>query len=294
MNFMLLFSLALIFYLQTPAATPDALQAGDSREDTQGVEQVWVPAGCFLMGTSVEQTKAVLGGRPPAFVMSELPSEQPQHQVCLTEGYWIDRTEVTNADFQTFVDDGGYTDADYWSEDGWAWLQEQTLTDLPVQCIENPEDDQPRVCVTWYEAEAYAKWRGGSLPSEAQWEYAARGPDSLIYPWGNDWDDAKANVVDSEAPVAVGSYPDGASWVGALDMAGNAMEWVQDWLDKKYYQSSPQDDPTGPENGSRKVEKGGWWGSNPFVARAAYRHYEDPPTYQDHHIGFRIVSAEGE
>jgi len=74
-------------------------------------------------------------------------------------------------------------------------------------------------------------------------------------------------------------------------MAGNAMEWVQDWLDKKYYQSSPQDDPTGPEKGSVKVEKGGWWGSNPFVARGAYRHYEDLPTYQDHHIGFRIVSA---
>jgi formylglycine-generating enzyme required for sulfatase activity len=279
---------ALIFYVQTP--TPQPLKAGDTRMDPAGIEQVWVPAGCFQMGTTPEQTKVVRDARAPAFVIAELPSEQPQHEVCLTSGYWIDRTEVTHAAFQAFVDEGGYTKADYWSEKGWDWLQQQSLDELPVQCIPDATDDQPRVCVTWYEAEAYANWRGGSLPTEAQWEYAARGPESLIYPWGNEWDDALANVVDSSGLTPVGSYPDGASWAGALDMAGNTMEWAQDWLDKRYYQSSPHDDPTGPENGSRKVEKGGWWGSDPAVARSAYRHFEDPPTYQDHHIGFRMVS----
>jgi formylglycine-generating enzyme required for sulfatase activity len=89
--------------------------------------------------------------------------------------------------------------------------------------------------------------------------------------------------------MPVGSYPTGASWVGARDMAGNAMEWVADWLDPAYYAKSPASDPTGPPTGTIKVEKGGWWGSNPFAARSAYRHYEDPPTYQDHHIGFRVV-----
>jgi formylglycine-generating enzyme required for sulfatase activity len=144
--------------------------------------------------------------------------------------------------------------------------------------------------VTWYEAEAYARWRDGRLPTEAEWEYAARGPESLVYPWGNTFDENKANVILSPGLTPVGSYPDGVSWVGAHDMAGNAMEWVQDWLDVDYYKLNEQYDPQGPETGTVKIEKGGWWGSNAFVARSAYRHFEDPPLYQDHHIGFRIVT----
>ncbi len=113
-----------------------------------------------------------------------------------------------------------------------------------------------------------------------------------IYPWGDEWDPAKANVVDSEGLVPVGSYPDAVSWVGAFEMSGNAMEWVQDWLDSRYYEQGDMIDPQGPETGARKVEKGGWWGSHPYIARAAYRHFEDPPTYQDHHIGVRVVSPQ--
>jgi formylglycine-generating enzyme required for sulfatase activity len=161
---------------------------------------------------------------------------------------------------------------------------------LPVAC-EDVEADHPRVCVTWYEAEAYSAWRGGQLPTEAQWEFAARGSESWVYPWGDVWDATKANVVESSGLTAVGAYPEGVSWVGAYDMAGNAMDWVQDWLSSTYYAKSPKDDPTGAASGSKKVEKGGWWGSNPYVARSAYKHFEDPPTYQDHHIGFRVVTA---
>lgn len=268
-------------------------EAGESRTDEHGIEQVWVPAGCFMMGTSGEQARTVLEQNPPSFVRRELPSEQPQHEVCLTAGYWIDKFEVTNAAYQAFVDDGGYTTQAQWSEDGWAWLQTQNIENLPDNCIEEMTDDQPRVCVTWYEAEAYANWRGGSLPTEAQWEFAARGPESKIYPWGDEWDETRANIVDSEGPSAVGSYPDGVSWVGAHDMSGNTMEWTRDWLDVKYYAERVHDDPTGPETGTVKVERGGWWGGNPQVGRSAYRHFEDPPTYSDHHIGFRIVTAEG-
>ncbi|HEX2622413.1 MAG TPA: formylglycine-generating enzyme family protein, partial [Phototrophicaceae bacterium] len=271
-------------------------EAGDTRTDAKGIEQVYVPAGCFMMGTSDTEAEYAKSLNPPGWALGRLASEQPQHQVCLTSGYWIDKYEVTNGAFQAFVDDGGYTTPEYWSEAGAKWLAKQDLETLPVNCIEDAPDDHPRVCVTWFEAEAYAKWRGGSLPTEAQWEFAARGTESLIYPWGNEWNLDNANVVDSKGLMPAGSYPDGASWVGALDMAGSTMEWVQDWLSDKYYtqlekEATTHDDPTGPEKGVKKVEKGGWWGSNSFVARSAYRHFEDPPSYQDHHIGFRIVSA---
>lgn len=268
----------------------DAPQAGTIREDEHGIEQVYVPAGCFLMGTSEAEADYALSLEAPDWVSRRLPSEQPQHEVCLTKGYWIDRTEVTNASFQAFVEAGGYSQREWWSAQGLRWLDRQKSDSLPVVCQETAPE-MPRTCITWYEAEAYAAWRGGALPTEAQWEYAARSPESFIYPWGNEWDANRANVVESEGLVAVDSYPDGLSWVGASDMAGNAMEWVADWLSSNYSVLLTQtEDPTGMPRGNFKIEKGGWWGSNPVVARAAYRHFEDPPTYQDHHIGVRIVS----
>lgn len=293
MYLLLLFLLLLTQIVEPTAELAAEPQPGDTRTDPRGVEQVWVPAGCFLMGSTDEQIAALTAekGLHPVLRRS-IESEKPQHKVCLTSGYWIDKTEVTNASFQQFVDDGGYTRQEFWSEAGWGWLQRQGTKQLPVECDVETGDDYPRVCITWYEAEAYANWRGGSLPTSAQWEYATRGPESRIYPWGDEWNPENANVVDSKALTPVGNYPQGASWVGALDMAGNAMEWVQDWYSPTDYQDSPTDDPTGPERGSIKIERGGWWGSNPVVARTAYRHPEDPPTYQDHHIGFRVVSMQ--
>lgn len=265
-------------------------EAGDTRTDEKGIEQVYVPSGCFMMGTSEAEAEYARSLEAPSWAAGRISSEQPQHEVCLMRGYWIDKYEVTNAAYQAFIDDGGYTNEAFWSEDGLEWLSRQDIEELPAACVTETPDDFPRVCVTWFEAEAYAAWRGGSLPTEAQWEYAARGPESLIYPWGNEWTPELANVVDSDDLTAVGSFPDGASWVGALDMAGNTMEWVADWLSNGYDDVTETDDPTGPERGTIKIEKGGWWGSNPLVSRSAYRHFEDPQTYQDHHIGFRIVS----
>jgi formylglycine-generating enzyme required for sulfatase activity len=272
----------------TPPASPSIdPNAGKERTDEHGVAQVWVPSGSFLIGTDETDPTGELA--PPTWARFELASERPQHEVSLSSGYWIDKTEVTNEAFQAFVDAGGYQERSLWSEAGWTWLSGRDPTALPVACVD-AEPDHPRVCITWFEAEAYAAWRGGALPTEAQWEFAARGPSSSIFPWGDDWDAAKANVVDSSELSAVGSYPDGASWVGALDMSGNAMEWAADWYSGSYYKQQVRDDPTGPDLGTKKVEKGGWWGSVPYVARAAYRHVEDPPTYQDHHIGVRIVT----
>jgi formylglycine-generating enzyme required for sulfatase activity len=269
-------------------AQSDEPQGGDTRTDEKGIEQVYVPAGCFLMGITEEQAAEIEAQEPPSWMINELPLEQPQHEVCLTAGYWIDTYEATNAAWAAFVADSGYETEEYWSEDGWKWRERRRDETLPAACFDEEPDDFPRACITWWEAEAYATWRGGSIPTEAQWEFAARSPESFVYPWGNEWDAALANVVDSEEPVAVGSYPDGASWVGALDMAGNLMEWTADWLAP--YDPEIKDDPVGPERGRFKPERGGWWGSNEFVARSTFRYFEDPPTYQDHHIGVRIVS----
>ncbi len=285
----------------SPPATPNPTEAamtspteavptaGQSRFDAKGIEQVWVPAGSFLMGTDAASIEALKTQQPAPdrFILGEFPNEQPQHEVQITKGYWIDRYEVTNKSFKAFVDDGGYTKREYWSDAGWEWISGQLVEMMPRFCLGNLPDN-PVACVTWYEAEAYAAWRGGRLPTEAEWEYAARGPQSLTYPWGNEFDSSRCNLVDSSGLKPVGSYPNGASWVGALDMAGNVMEWVQDWLAD--YGEGPAIDPSGPATGKVKVEKGGWWGATYYTARSAYRHFEDPPDYGDFHIGFRIVT----
>lgn len=276
-----------------------------SRLDAHGIEQVWVPPGSFLRGTAdIDSIEA------PDWVRRMLPSEQPQHRVTLSRGYWIDKYELSNAAFARFVEAAGYDNPAFWSEAGWQWLQAaRGEKELPVECVD-PLPNNPRVCVTWYEAEAYATWRGARLPTEAEWEYAARGPESLIYPWGNDFHSENANILtDTELERSNGfstggesnndnptglkpidSYPYGQSWIGAYNLSGNAMEWVQDWLNVDYYALRETPDPQGPPAGQIKIEKGGWWGSNSAVARSAYHHFEDPPTYQDHHIGFRLVT----
>jgi len=272
-----------------PSGPDGSPRTGDERADKKGITQVFVPAGSFMMGTNDEEVKNIKAENPPTWIIGELPSEQPKHMVQLTSGYWIDKYEVTNEAFDAFVKDSGYYKIQYWSDNGQKWLNTKDKEKLPIT-LGNEIPNHPRVNVTWYEAEAYANWRGGKLPTEAQWEFAARGRDSLIYPWGNNFDGDKANVVNSTGTTAARNYPGGNSWVGAADMAGNAMEWVQDWLDVNYYKKNINIDPPGPDNGVIKIEKGGWWGSNKFAARSAYRHFEDPPTYCDKHIGFRIVS----
>ena len=265
--------------------------AGSSRTDGAGVAQVWVPSTSFRMGTDeVSAARLAAAGAPP-WVVRELPSEAPARTVRVSRGYWVDRDEVTNAAFERFVADGGYRRSELWSDAGSRWLREQPPGSRPAPCA-GTAPDLPRRCVTWFEAEAYARWRGGRLATEAEWELAARGPESRVYPWGDTFDATRCNVVDATSATPVGSFPNGASWVGARDMGGNAMEWVRDWLDVAYYASAPDTDPPGPASGTVKIEKGGWWGSNPFVARAAYRHFEDPPEYADAHIGFRIVTDE--
>lgn len=262
----------------------DTRQPGLGRIDQSGTAQAWVPPGEFIMGSE---------RRPPETVPSwgDFDAEQPAHGVELRCGFWIDVTEVTNEAYEAFVRDGGYENKELWRSEGWEWVQRQNPDRLPAPCVrgEGTQPSHPRVCITWWEADAYATWRGGRLPTEAEWEFAARGPSSLRFPWGEDFDPTRLNMVDARGTAPVGSFPSGASWVGTQDMAGNAMEWVNDWFADDYSSRTPSTDPTGPADGTTKVKKGGWWGGPPYVARSAYRHHVDPPGYQDHHIGFRVV-----
>ena len=227
-------------------------------------------------------------GSDPAKDKSAAKDEQPQHQVCITRGYWLDQYAVTNADFAQFIKDGGYTRKELWSDEGWKWLQDNKIKG-PQDEAKFSEPKQPRVGVSWYEAEAYAKWRGGRLPTEAEREYAARGPDSLIYPWGDQWDPTKANVK-SSVTKPVGSYPGGKCWVGAFDMSGNVWEWTADRYSAKYYQDQVKEDPQGPDSGDTRALRGGTWDYPETFARAASRS-DLEPGQRGHDIGFRIVTS---
>jgi iron(II)-dependent oxidoreductase len=149
--------------------------------------------------------------------------------------------------------------------------------------------------VTWYGAKAFCEAVGGRLPTEAEWEYAARGTDGRIYPWGNTWDPLNARtsvpVTTNVGPVGIDSYPSGISPFGLYDMAGNVAEWVSDWYDPAYY-SKPEasgTDPVGPAAGSQKVVRGGSWDSKPFFARSVHRQSLDP-TSATNGTGFRCAT----
>jgi formylglycine-generating enzyme required for sulfatase activity len=261
--------------------TPTALP-GAARIDAEGIAQLWVPAGCFAMGSDPLRDTAAGS------------DEQPQHDVCLTHSFWSDQNDVTNAAYQRFVNAGGYTLREYWSDEGWQWLQANHVT-APDNTGGFTDPGQPRVGVSWYEAQAYARWRGGRLPTEAEWEYAARGPQAPIYPWGDSYQNSRANLDDRinggqylGKTVPVGSFGGDQSWIGAYDMVGNIREWVADWYSGDYYQQKVKSDPQGPESGARHGVRGGSWRVNPDLARGAARSSDNPGS-RSPDLGFRIV-----
>jgi formylglycine-generating enzyme required for sulfatase activity len=235
-----------------------------------GVPMVYVPAGCLMMGST--------GGDS---------DELPVHRVCL-RAFWIGQTEVTNAQYRACVKAGACTPPADRTDYGTAAYAGYPVAD-----------------VSWEQAAAYTRWFGGSLPTEAQWEYAARGPEGWLFPWGPSFDGSRLNFCDAACSVGwrdetagdgyaglapAGSYPGGASWVGALDMAGNAWEWTADWYGETYYATLPDGawDPSGPPTGTLRVLRGGSWFNDRTGVRASYRGWLDPE-YLHPSLGFRVV-----
>jgi formylglycine-generating enzyme required for sulfatase activity len=240
-----------------------------------GLVMVYVPAGEFTMGS----------------VSNE--DEQPPHTVRLTQGYWVGLTPVTNAMYAQFVAAGGYTTQAYWPPDGWRWKGRR---DKPEDYRNFTAPDQPRVGVNWFEAVAFCNWANLRLPTEAEWEYAARGPQSLTYPWGNDFDPRRviyhSNAGGKTAPVGAGVRQSGASWCGALDMSGNVWEWVADFYHISAYASHSPEDPTGPTTGSTRVLRGGSINDGGgWSLRSAAREWSSPD-FRNKPIGFRPARAE--
>jgi formylglycine-generating enzyme required for sulfatase activity len=191
----------------------------ETREDPRdGSPMVLVPAGPFVMGLPAND-----------FLAEE--HEKPQRQVTLA-AFWIDVYPVTNARFALFLQAGGYDEPRWWSAAGWAWRQRRH-TQQPALWGEAGWDapEQPAAGVSWYEADAYARWAGRRLPTDAEWEKAARGGDGRRYPWGNDWPTPTvanfALLIGRTTPV--GLYPSGVSPHGCHDMAGNVNNWTADW-----------------------------------------------------------------
>jgi formylglycine-generating enzyme required for sulfatase activity len=204
---------------------------------SSGEPMVTVPAGWFTMGQNDHRR-----------------AHQPQRQVYL-DAFAIDRTEVTNAAFAEFVAVSGY------DAPGWDAALAGTSPHLPV------------VGVLWQDAHAYCRWAGKRLPTEAEWEKAARGKDGRRYPWGNTWDAARANTAESGRGglLPVGSLPAGAGPYHALDMAGNAAEWVAGYFDPAYYAYAPTHNPTGPNQILDHSLRGGSWASPAEHAQTFFR-----------------------
>jgi len=239
---------------ETLTPTPSLGIGSSFVRDADKMTMMYVPEGEFLMGLSDEEIDSILKSnlcKNDPCKKSSFIEEQPQHKVYL-DAFWIDQTEVTNAMFSKCVADkackapGKFVDPDHPQ-----WYGNKKFDNYPV------------VLITWQQATDYCHWAGGSLPTEAQWEKAARGTDGRLFPWGNDQDPLKANTCDKNCiggaskdfsvndgypeTSPVGSFPQGASPYGVLDMAGNVYEYISDWKFDFYYSESPYKNPTGPQ-----------------------------------------------
>jgi formylglycine-generating enzyme required for sulfatase activity len=285
--------------------------AGQDRivRGADGAEMIVVPAGPFAMGSSAaEVARGVAECRKRAKPEHEarcegwFRAEGPQHQVTL-DTFAIDRNEITTAQFEKFVAATGHRttaerEGSGWvrrEKDGvWGWENVKGATwRAPGGPGTTAGPAHPAVQVSWSDASLYCTWAGGRLPTEAEWEKAARGGDGRRYPWGNDWDAARAAARHvTRGTAAVGSYPAGASPYGVHDMAGNVWEWTADWYAPDYYAQSPPRNPTGPAAGDQRVVRGGSWLNEPFFLALTHR-VEGRPEARANNLGFRCARSTG-
>jgi sulfatase modifying factor 1 len=255
---------------------------------TDNAEMVWVPGGTFMMGTTVTENLGFPAG--------------PSTQQTTLIGYWVYKYEVTVAQYRAFCAASGHSLPTFPS--GYSWTGKTDWTNESLQ-------QHPIVNVSWNDAKAYADWFGVTLPTEAQWEYTASGPNGNNYPWGgiaisydcnNGWDltkcvnqcyynnnSQKNNPDKSTWPV--GSFPSGASWCGVQDLAGNASEWCSDkCVDVPPYSLTPVINPTGSDTGNNRIYRGSSW-DNTFANnfRNSYRSRDTVDAIRNNH-GFRCVS----
>jgi len=229
----------MIALLATLAMDPRHVQepaAGTIKKSVRGdIDLVYVPSGEFTMGSD------------------EKLNEKPKRQVYL-DGYWIGKNIVSVAQFRAFCRAKPYNYDWTKFKPQWGWI-----------------DTHPMVLVNWDDARAFCKWAGGDLPTEAQWEKAARGTDGRQFPWGNKFDPAKLRT-NTQSTAPVGSFPLGASPYGCLDMAGNVYQWCLDFYSPSY-DGLPDRNPTGPPIGRGHILRGGDWGDDNRISfRSAYRY----------------------
>ncbi len=240
-----------------------------------GMILMCVPAGEFLMGASEADTQAQ-------------SDEKPQHRVYL-DAFWIDRTEVTNANFAKCVAEGVCHPRLYSPYlGGVSSLTRRAYYDNPTY------DDYPVIHFDVTEAQTYCQWARRRLPTEAEWEKAARGPDERLFPWGDELDCQYASYLRCTEDTTKVDVPlRGTSPYGVLNLAGNVWEWVQDWYDPEYYSSSPANNPLGPKEGEFRTRRGGGWHSLARDLRVTNRGSGEPRHYFDGQMGFRCAMSAG-
>ena len=260
----------------SPTLTPTLEPGSTQISPMDNMVLVYIPAGEFMMGsTSLDE-----GADEDEF---------PQHRVYLDD-FWIDQTVITNALYSVFLNEmgnqfeGNATWLDTTDEDALIFLKDGFWQPQPEF------HDYPAVEITWYGARAYCDWAGRRLPTEAEWEKAARMDGNRVYPWGDEIDCERAVYANCKTGLQpVGSKPAGASPYGVLGLSGNVWEWVADWYAADYYFYTISDNPVGPEDGIARVLRGGSWEYDWKHLRAANRRNNGPATSM-HDYGFRCVT----
>jgi sulfatase modifying factor 1 len=255
-------------------------------------ELVRIPAGDFLMGSD------------PAMDDKANDDEKPQHRVYLPD-FYIGKVPVTNAQFETFLKASGHQTTAEIEGSGWGWTGSKwdRVKGANWRHPAGPKTgiaqkaDHPVVQVSWDDAVAFCRWLSEAtgqefrLPTEAEWEKAARGTKGRLYPWGNEPPDKTRCNFELRDTVPVGKYPPGATPdFGVLDLAGNVWEWCSDWYDADYYTNSPEDSPPGPEEGQVRALRGGSWYFLLRFVRAAVRGWYSPDL-RDAYLGFRCACS---